>query len=153
MLEICSHHSTYRALSKSLVIILSKKDLVEVLSNSKAIESGNRQDFLTKCQFLSELSFNRVLEFNNILHEQRFYPGDIVYDQDTETNCFYIVKRGRATIRTIVDIESENKFPSNNKWKVIKTMKKCMYKVRDLMPGEIFGHEELVEHFKNVQKT
>jgi hypothetical protein len=80
MLALCSHHSSYRAMNKSLVLILSKKDLVEVLSNAKAIESGNRQEFLTKCQFLNELSFNRVLEFNNILREQRFYPGDIVYD-------------------------------------------------------------------------
>lgn len=28
--------------------------------------------------------------------------------------------------------------------------KKCLYKVRDLEAGEIFGHDELLKHFNNV---
>jgi len=98
MLAPCAHTSTYRATKKTLLLTLNKRDLVEVLSNAKVIESGNRQDFLMKCQFLSELTFNRVLEFNNLLQEQRFYPGDIIYDQGSESSVFYIVKRGQASV-------------------------------------------------------
>jgi hypothetical protein len=28
-----------------------------------------------------------------------------------------------------------------------------MYKVREILPGEIFGHEELLLHFENVLRT
>jgi len=106
-----------------------------------------------KCEFLNELTFNRVMEFNSLLQEQRFYPSDIIYDQDSDSNVFYIVKRGKVAIQTIVELESENIYPNNKKWNVLKTKKKCMYMVRELKAGEIFGHEELLMHFKNVQKS
>jgi CRP-like cAMP-binding protein len=94
-----------------------------------------------------------VLEFNNLLQEQRFYPSDIVFDQDQDSTAFYIVKRGKVAIHVIIDIESENTLPADQNWKVIKTHKKCMYMVRTLGPGEMFGHEALLTHFRNVQKT
>ena len=27
---------------------------------------------------------------------------------------------------------------------------KCLYKIRELVPGEIFGHDEMIEHFDNI---
>lgn len=80
MVEPCASNSSYKALKKSLVLTLHKKDLIEVLTNSKVIEESKRQTFLLKCQFLNELTFNRVLEFNHLIQEQRFYPGDILFD-------------------------------------------------------------------------
>lgn len=35
-------------------------------------------------------------------------------------------------------------------WKIVKTKRRCIYKVRNLKPGEIFGHDEFVDHFENV---
>mmetsp|Transcript_18988 Transcript_18988/g.29129 ORF Transcript_18988/g.29129 Transcript_18988/m.29129 type:complete len:99 (+) Transcript_18988:83-379(+) len=89
---------TSKALSKSLVLSLNKKDLIEVLQHVKVIQQSNKQSFLFKSQFFSELSYNRVLEFNELLQEQRFYPGDIVYDQGSESTVFYIVKRGALAV-------------------------------------------------------
>lgn len=40
MLEQCLYESSYKALTKTLCLTLEKKDLIEVLSNSKIIESG-----------------------------------------------------------------------------------------------------------------
>lgn len=31
--------------------------------------------------------------------------------------------------------------------------KQCLYKVRELLPGEIFGHDELLHHFNTVLAT
>lgn len=64
-----------------------------------------------KAQFLNELSYNRVLEFNNLLQEQRFYPGDIIYDQAAESGAFYVVKRGKVAVEYAVEIDSENAYP------------------------------------------
>lgn len=54
-----------------------------------------------------------------------------------------------------VEIEHQNVYPhaKGREWKVVNTKKKCLYRVRDLMPGEIFGHDELLEHFDNVLQT
>ena len=101
------------------------------------------------------MSYNRVLEFNNLLQEQKFYPQDIIYDQDSGSKVFYIVKRGKVSIQAIIEIESQNVHhqSKNKEWKIIKTKRRCMYKVRDVGPGEILGHEELLLHFENVCKT
>ena len=72
--------STCKALRKTLVLTLQRRDLIEVLSHVKVMQSSDKQSFLIKAQFLDELTYNRVLEFNNLLQEQRFNPGEIVYD-------------------------------------------------------------------------
>ena len=38
-------------------------------------------------------------------------------------------------------------------WKVTTTKRKCLFKVRDLLPGEIFGQDELLTHFENILRT
>jgi hypothetical protein len=55
-------------------------------------------------------------------------------------------------VEAAVEIEHQNVYPhaKGREWKVVNTKKKCLYRVRDLMPGEIFGHDELLEHFDNV---
>ena len=129
----------------------------------------------------------------------------MVYDQDGDSDQFYIVKRGKLSIQIMIEIESHNAFPckrsqikgseandltteesvlssmqrideedskekgkkeknkeadgkkdaekDKNLWKIVKTKKKCIYKVRELRPGEIFGHDEFVDHFENVMNT
>ena len=67
MTEDESWNHTLKATKKSLVLSLQKKDLIEVLSHVKGIEQRNKQSFLLKSQFLSELSYNRVAEFNELL--------------------------------------------------------------------------------------
>jgi hypothetical protein len=58
-------------------------------------------------------------------------------------------------VEAAVEIEHQNVYPhaKGREWKVVNTKKKCLYRVRDLMPGEIFGHDELLEHFDNVLQT
>ena len=55
----------------------------------------------------------------------------------------------------MIEIEEENICPieKGKKWLVNNTKKKCIYKIRDILPGEIFGHEELIDHFMDVRKT
>jgi len=60
---------------------------------------------------LDELTYNRVLEFNNLLQEQRFNPGEIVYDQGAESDTFFVAKRGKLSIQAIVEIEDRNIYP------------------------------------------
>ena len=147
--------ATTKALRKTLVLTLQRRDLIEVLSHVKVMQSSDKQSFLIKSQFLDELTYNRVLEFNNLLQEQRFNPGEIIYDQGAESDTFFVAKRGKLSIQAIVEIEDRNIYPHSGDhiWKMIETKKRVIYKVRDIVPGEVFGHDELIEHFENVSRT
>ena len=90
--------ATTKALRKTLVLTLQRRDLIEVLSHVKVMQSSDKQSFLIKSQFLDELTYNRVLEFNNLLQEQRFNPGEIIYDQGAESDTFFVAKRGKLSI-------------------------------------------------------
>ena len=132
MTEEIKYDYSVKAGKKSLCMSIDKKDLIEVLQHVKVIQSSNNQTFLLKCQFLNELSYNRVLEFNNLIQEQRFYPKDIIYDQTAEATAFYIVKRGKVNVEAAIEIEHDNAYPNANgrEWKVVNTKKKCLYRVR-----------------------
>ena len=36
------------------------------------------------------------------------------------------------------------------RWEIVEKKFKCLYKIRELVPGEIFGHDEMIEHFYNI---
>ncbi|CDW75551.1 UNKNOWN [Stylonychia lemnae] len=38
-----------------------------------------------------------------------------------------------------------NSFQGNNQWEVCATKKQILYKVKDIKPGDIFGHEEMIQ--------
>ena len=67
MTEETLNESTIKALRKSIVLKLHKNDLIEVLSQVKIMVTSNKQQFLKKCQFTNQLSYNRALELNNLL--------------------------------------------------------------------------------------
>ena len=106
--------ATSKALRKTLVLTLQRRDLIEVLSHVKVMQQSDKQSFLIKAQFLDELTYNRVLEFNNLLQEQRFNPGEIVYDQGAESDTFFVAKRGKLCIQAIVEIEDRNIYPESS---------------------------------------
>ena len=51
------------------------------------------------------------------------------------------------------NLNGYHKHGDSQKWKIVKTVRKCIYKVRNLNPGEIFGHDEFVDHFEKVLET
>jgi len=61
-------------------------------------------------------------------------------------NVFYIVKEGKLTMETVLEIDYFYKIPINSKqWHVRRTTKRLMYKLKDLTQGGMVGHEEMLQ--------
>ena len=62
-----------------------------------------------------------------------------------------MLKRGRVSIQYVLEIETRNICPQGGgKWKIALQKRQCLFKVRELGPGEIFGHDELLAHFDKI---
>ena len=49
-------------------------------------------------------------------------------------------------METEVDIEEINRFPlGDSRWEVNKTVRRVKYEIRQILPNEIFGHQELIQ--------
>lgn len=52
---------------------------------------------------------------------------------------------GKLTLETCIEVDTYHKFPSGVKeWEVKKKTKKIVYKLRDVISGDCFGHEEII---------
>lgn len=62
-----------------------------------------------------------------------------------------MIKRGKVSIQYVLEIETRNICPMGaGKWKIAVQTRQCLFKVRVLGPGEIFGHDELLAHFDKI---
>jgi CRP-like cAMP-binding protein len=69
-----------------------------------------------------------------------------VYDIGDYVDRVYILKSGKLSVETYIEIADQNTYPiSNNEWEKREVKKKILYKVRTILPGEMFGHEELIK--------
>ena len=60
---------------------------------------------------------------------------------------FFIVKSGNLEMSTEIEIESFNQFPTEySTWEILKATRKVKYNMKKLGPGDMFGHEELVNY-------
>ena len=50
-------------------------------------------------------------ELNNYLNETNLVADDLIYDIGQDSDVFYILRSGRVTVETIIEIEDYNKYP------------------------------------------
>ena len=63
---------------------------------------------------------------------------------DQPAEIVYILREGTATIETVIEYETNIKFPIDAKsWEIKRTTKTLIYKIRTLKKGDYFGHEEV----------
>lgn len=95
--------------------------------------------------FQDNWSKEKQFEFNNILHENASSYDQIIYDIDDPADKIYMIKSGKAIVETLIHINEENTYPiSPREWEKRHVKKQILYKVRTLLPGEIFGIEEFI---------
>ena len=75
-----------------------------------------------------------------------------MFAQGSEANELFIVKTGKLLLEVVIEVIDCNIYPTGkNLWEKLITMKKYVYRVRELNPGDFFGHEELVIPFDNPE--
>ena len=112
------------------------------------IAKGRQFTFLVK--FLSEIfqtwSKAKILDINdNYIMEMHYKPNDLVFDVGQAAEVFYILREGTLAHETIIEQETNLKFPDGTKsWQVMRKTKTIQYHIRDLNTGDYFGHEEIL---------
>lgn len=74
-----------------------------------------------------------------------FKTNEYIYNLGEPSEIFYIVRTGKLVYETVVEQETNMKFPvQNNSWEVKRKTKTMQYHIRDLKIGDYFGHEEIL---------
>jgi len=63
-------------------------------------------------------------------NEVKYSAGDTIYDIGQNASTFYLVREGKLTMETIIEIESFFKFPvDRHTWEIRKTTRRIQYKL------------------------
>lgn len=128
--------------------MLTKKDYQSTLYQHQVMMRMRRLEFLQKLPFFSEWDRVSLVDFNNSSNVIRVDKGDTIYDIGQSPTTFYVVKEGKLTMETIIEIDSYFKFPVDRQvWEVRKQTRRIQYKLQDLAKGAHFGHEEMLQGF------
>ena len=86
------------------------------------LEKGKRFTFLVKnvTEIFSSWTKAKILGLNeNYVHQLRYKQGDVIYDIGQPSGVFYIIKEGKAIQETIIEQETNMKYPKNSKsWEI-----------------------------------
>lgn len=91
------------------------------------VAKGFRFTFLVK--FVTDLFFNwtkaKIMDLNeNYLSENTAKKDELIYDLGQQAETFYIVRYGELVLETIIEQETNMKFPIDTKsWEVKRTTK------------------------------
>jgi len=108
------------------------------------IQRSKRQQFLQTLSWFSEWSYVKLLELNSHLNEVNYLPDDVVYDIGQDPDVFYILRSGRLTCETVIEVEDYKKYPTvrittknqgAKEWEILVTKRKILYKMKELKPG------------------
>ena len=128
-------------------MVLTKTEYQNAVYDFKMAQKTKRFDFLLGVKFVQEnWTYAKTVEFNNILQEIVCNYNQVIYDIGDYVDKVYILKSGKLSVETFVEISSQNVYPiSPREWEKREVKKQILYKVRTLRPGDIFGHEEFIK--------
>ena len=94
---------------------------------------------------LYQWSIEKTNLFTNKIGVKAYQQKEIVFEQGDEGNELYIVKSGTLFLEVVIEMIDCNIYPCANKvWEKQVTVRKYVYRARELSAGDFFGHEELV---------
>ena len=89
---------------------------------------------------------------SNSLVPVHFKAQEIIYEFNSISQVFFLLKTGKVEVQTFINIEEKNRWPiSTHTWNERKVISKYVYPVKIVQIGEFFGEYELI--LKNERKT
>ena len=142
-------NATWIARSNVECIILSKIDYDSVVFETKKMQKMINLKFLLSLDFFSKWSGPNIEKINRDFEILECKPNEVVYSAKEEANVFYIVKSGYLYMESVVDLEDSYRIPVGTKsWEIRKTTRTISYRVKEFVPGDMFGHEEIYDKCK-----
>jgi len=88
------------------------------------MEKMRRLEFLRSLPFFGAWDRVDLLDFNNVSEELQLTKGTTIYDIGQDPSTFYVVRKGKLIMETIIEIDSYFRYPVNKQsWEVRKTTK------------------------------
>ncbi|CAI2366556.1 unnamed protein product [Moneuplotes crassus] len=138
--------ATIVARSDVEVMILSKKDYLNVVYESKNLERSNNLIFLLGLKFFKGWTGPKIEEINKTFGILELKPHQVVYRAGDYANVFYIVRAGVLHMESVVEVENTYRYPVGpKKWEYKKITRRLSYRVKELKRGDMFGHEEIFD--------
>jgi CRP-like cAMP-binding protein len=139
--------ATIEARSEVELLILGKNDYLNVVYESKNLERSNNLAFLLSMQFFKDWIGRKVEDINKSFAILECKPKQVIYKAGDEANVFYIVRAGKLYMESVVEIENKIRYPiGHQQWEYKNTIKRISYRVKELVRGDMFGHEEILDN-------
>ena len=137
--------ATVLAHTEVVALRLTKKDYQQILYQHEVANRMRRLDFLNKLAFFKGWERVKLSDYNHMADEIKVTEGQTIYDIGQSASTFYVVREGKLTMETIIEIDSFFKIPvDRNRWEIRKTTRRIQYKLQELSKGSMFGHEEML---------
>ena len=89
-----------------------------------------------------------MTDLNLMLKQSTYHVRETIYDIGNSLDNLYILQSGILSMKTRLTLTEHNRYPiEQNKWEVISTERNYEYELQHIQVGDIFGHQELIEHF------
>ena len=118
-------NATVLAQSDVVTLVMTKEDYQSILYQAEVANRMKRLDFLAKLPFFKEWEKVKLSDFNHMANEVKYSAGDTIYDIGQNASTFYLVREGKLTMETIIEVESFFKFPVDRQtWEIRKTTRR-----------------------------
>lgn len=78
------------------------------------MEKMRRLEFLSHLNFFNKWDRVNLVDFNNLSEELKLTQGSTIYDIGQDSSTFYVVRRGKLIMETIIEIDSYFRYPVAN---------------------------------------
>ena len=117
-------NATVLAHSEVVTLKLTKDDYQSILYQHQVMEKMRRLEFLENLPFFAGWDRVDLLDFNVASEELQLTKGTTLYDIGQDPSTFYVVKKGKLTMETIIEIDTYFRYPTNKQsWEVRKKTK------------------------------
>lgn len=138
-----TRNATVTASTDLCVLILYKNDYDSVVYDFIKQKSIS---FLQSCEYFKTWKIEHLYSLNYDLENRPTTQGEIVYDLGQEARTFFIVLNGKFHVETELEISNQIRYPiSSQQWETKIIRKRVQYRVQELGPKDMFGHEEMLD--------
>lgn len=120
--ETAVRNASVLAIKDTYALMLTKKDYSRIFHSYQVNQKVKQNQFLDSLAFFAELPRVKLSDLNNnLFSEQKFSQGDRIYDIGQPSNVFYIVREGKLSMETVMEIDDVFKAPATHREWTVRT--------------------------------
>lgn len=90
---------------------MKKTEYENAVSEQITAMRKRRLNFLQGLPLFNNWSHDKIQNFNFLLDEQICTYGEVIYDIGSDVDKIFILKSGKASVETFIEVEQTNRYP------------------------------------------